>query len=277
MVKPTTEVVLFTVNQIQNHMAHPNTKCPDFLTRFIASAKKFPEIIDEVQLHELVNTNVAAGSDTTAIALREIVYSFMTHPRVYGIFLDELKEVLNGRSTPADYDKPITWKEGSNMKYLQAVIKECLLCHPALGEILPRVVPEGGVELCGKFIAAGTVIGCNAWTIHRDRDVFGEDADQFRPERWIDNSEQDIRRMEALSLHFGAGNRVCIGRHIALLELSKFIPEFFRRFEPEIVDPTRWKSLPGWIVPQEGLDVFIKYRGLTFQKSKETKPPLIVA
>ena len=241
-------------------MAHPDTKCPDFLTRFIASAKKWPEIIDEAQLYELVNTNVAAGSDTTAIAFRQIVHSFMIYPQVYARFLDELKGVMQARSGWADREKPITWSEGRDMKYLQAVIKECLRCHPALGEVLPRVVPQGGVELCGKFIPAGTVIGCNAWTIHQDRDVFGKDADEFNPERWIDQSEERIRRMEALSFHFGAGNRICIGRHIALLEMSKFIPELFRRFEINLIDPSRWKTYPGWIVPQKGLDVYIKHR-----------------
>jgi cytochrome P450 len=263
LVKPTTNVVLFTVKQIESHKAHPDAKCADFLTRFIASAKKWPEIIDEAQLYELVNTNVAAGSDTTGIALRQIIYSFMTHPQVYAKFLEELKAVLENRIGVADSERPITWAEGREMKYLQAVIKECLRCHPALGEILPRVVPQGGVELCGKFLPAGTIIGCNAWTIHQDRGVFGEDADEFRPERWLDTEER-VRRMEALSFHFGAGNRICIGRHIALLEMSKFIPEFFRRFEVDIIDPGRWKTYPGWIVPQTGLDVYVKHRNLDF-------------
>ncbi|KAI1613804.1 cytochrome P450 oxidoreductase [Exophiala viscosa] len=256
----TTNVVLFTVKQIQDHMAHPDSKNIDFTTRFVASAKKWPEIIDEPQLYELINTNVAAGSDTTGIALRQVVYSMMTHPQVFQKFMDELKDVLKAREGMADSTKPITWQEGNSMKYLQAVIKECLRCHPALGEILPRVVPPGGVSLCGQYIPEGTVIGCNAWTIHQDRGVFGEDADKFRPERWIDNTTEAIYRMDAMSFHFGAGNRMCIGRHIALLEMTKFIPEFFRRFEIELVDPSQWKFKPGWIVPQEGLDAYIRPR-----------------
>lgn len=174
--------------------------------------------------------------------------------------MNELKDVIVARGGSDLQYKQITWSEGKDMKYLQAVIKECLRCHPALGEVLPRVVPPGGVSLCDEFIPEGTVIGCNAWTIHQDKGVFGEDADVFRPERWIDNSEETIRRMEALSFHFGAGNRICIGRHIALLEMSKFIPEFFRRFEIELVDPNQYKIQPGWIVPQRGLDARIHPR-----------------
>lgn len=247
-------------------MAHPDSKCVDFLTRFVASAEKWPELIDEAQLYELVNTNVAAGSDTTAIALRQIVYSMLTHPKVYSRFMEELKGVLLARENKPDVNGPITWQEGKSMKYLHAIIKECLRCHPALGEILPRVVPPGGVHLCGKFIPEGTVIGCNAWTIHQDREVFGEDADRFRPERWIDNTEEHIYRMEALSFHFGAGNRVCIGRHIALMEVSKFIPELFRNFEIDLIDVSKWSVKPGWIVPQTGLDVRFKARDSSFYK-----------
>ena len=255
----TTNVVLFTVKNIKEHISHPGKKDLDFLSRFVTSAKKWPEIIDEGQLYELVNTNVAAGSDTTAIALRQIVYSMLTRPPVFNKFMEELKGVLAARG-PEENHKTITWQEGRDMKYLQAVIKECLRCHPALGEILPRVVPEGGVHLAGEFIPEGTVVGCNAWTIHQDRGVFGDDADKFRPERWIDNTPEAIYRMEAMSFHFGAGNRICIGRHIALLEMSKFIPEFFRNFEVELVDPKQWKVQPGWIVPQTGLDAHIRPR-----------------
>ena len=132
--------------------------------------------------------------------------------------------------------------------------------------------------MCGKFLPEGTVVGCNAWTVHRDKNIYGADADDFRPERWmasegskditneakiqakIEAKRNQIRRMENLSFAFGGGPRVCIGKNIAMLEIIKFIPEFFRRFDVQLVDPARYKLRPGWLVLQEGLDCRLRRR-----------------
>lgn len=263
-VRPTGKVVQWTVKQIRGHIEAHDIRCPDFLTRFVTASTKFPDVLPEPQLYEMVNTNIAAGSDTTAIALRTTVHALLTKPEIYERFMQELKDVMQARNTTQDPNIPITWKEGSNMKYLQAIIKEGLRVHPALGQILPRVVPEGGAVICDKFLPAGTVVGCNAWTMHRDPEVYGEDADSFRPERWLEATPERLHLMESSFFAFGAGTRVCIGRNIANLELSKVIPELFRRFEFDLVDRTRWKIIPGWVVPQRGLDVVVRHRDQSF-------------
>jgi cytochrome P450 len=64
-------------------------------------------------------------------------------------------------------------------------------------------VPSGGARFCGVQIPAGTVVGVSAAVVHRDTDIFGPDADQFRPERWIPGNEEDnerIRRMDRCNL-----------------------------------------------------------------------------
>jgi cytochrome P450 len=260
--RPAGNVVMWTVQQIHAHIAYSHTKNPDFLTRFIAAREKYPDIMTDGQVAEYANTNVSAGSDTTAIALRELVYRLLTNPDRYWVFMEELKAVLRARSQDdeAGYDRPITWAEGNGMPYFQALIKECLRVHPALGQLVPRDVPEGGIELCGKFLPAGTVVGCNAWTVHRDKNFYGEDADEFRPERWLDEDKERVRALENASFAFGGGPRVCIGKNIAMLEITKFIPEFFRRFEVQLVDQSRYKLRPGWLVVQEGLDVNLQRR-----------------
>jgi cytochrome P450 len=50
---------------------------------------------------------------------------------------------------------PITFKEAQTLQYFQAVIKEGLRIHPAVGQIMPRIVPEGGAQLAGRFFPAG--------------------------------------------------------------------------------------------------------------------------
>ena len=58
------------------------------------------------------------------------------------------------------------------------------------------MVPDGGAELCGHFLPAGTVVGMHAWVIHRDTSIFGEDAESFRPERWLDAEPEALKKME---------------------------------------------------------------------------------
>jgi cytochrome P450 len=258
--RPTGPMMKFTAKQIQEHSAMENYARPDFLTRFLKAREKFPDLMTDGRLATYTNTNVSAGSDTTAIALREVTWRILTHKGSQSQVIAEIKRALLSRMGIEDYEKPITWLESKEMEYLQALIKESLRIHPALGQIIPREVPEGGVELCGKFIPEGTIVGCNAWTVHRDKKVYGDDADEFKPERWLIEDKDKVRNMENMSFAFGGGPRVCLGRNIAMLEISKFIPEFFRRFEITLVDQKRYQLYPGWLVLQNGLDVTLRIR-----------------
>ena len=68
--------------------------------------------------------------------------------------------------------------------------------RPTVGSPFDRVVPKGGAVLNGQFIPEGTDIGITGWVTQRDKTVFGEDADFFRPERWIEVDEMQVRRMD---------------------------------------------------------------------------------
>lgn len=70
----------------------------------------------------------------------------------------------------------------------------------------------------------------NAWVVHRNKEIFGDDPEVWRPERWLEG-EAKAREMEKYLLHFGAGMRGCIGRNIALLEILEMVPSLMRTFE----------------------------------------------
>lgn len=76
--------------------------------------------------------------------------------------------------------------------------------HPSVGLTMPRIVPAGGIEVAGRKIPQGYRIGMNAAVIHRDKSIFGYDADEFRPSRWF---EGDATVRERHLLTFGAGTR----------------------------------------------------------------------
>ena len=91
---------------------------------------------------------------------------------------------------------PVTWKESKELPYLDACIKEAGRIHPPFGLPLERVVPAGGETICGQYLPEGTIVGISGWVVHRDRSIFGQDADVWRPERWLVDDEESRKRME---------------------------------------------------------------------------------
>jgi cytochrome P450 len=177
-----------------------------------------------------------AGSDTTAISLRAILYYTLKNPRVY----KKLNQELNNAFNENRISLPVSWKQSQEqLPYLDAVIKEALRLHPAVGLMLERIVPAEGLQLPhdGPFLPAGTVVGANPWIIHRHH-VFGEDVESFVPERWLRmDGEAEVvfqeRRQKMLraTFTFGAGPRTCIGKNVSLLEIYKLIPSLFLSYK----------------------------------------------
>jgi cytochrome P450 len=77
----------------------------------------------------------------------------------------------------------IRYNEATKLPYLDACCKEAMRHHPSIALTLPRNVPAGGCEIAGGYFPAGTRVGVNAAVVHRNRDIFGQDADDFVPER----------------------------------------------------------------------------------------------
>ncbi len=69
-------------------------------------------------------------------------------------------------------------------------------CHPGVSYPLERLVPEGGTELCGKKLRAGTVVGINPVVVHQNTEIYGRDAALFRPERWMEADQEHLKVMD---------------------------------------------------------------------------------
>ena len=84
----------------------------------------------------------------------------------------------------------VSFDETKNMPYFLACVSETLRASPSTPVTLPRMVSGGGLVLNNTFIPPGTEIGANPYVINRDRMVFGTDADDFNPERWLEYPER---------------------------------------------------------------------------------------
>lgn len=89
------------------------------------------------------------------------------------------------------------------------MVKEVLRLSPSIGLIFARKVPEGGVEvLPGVWVEGGYEVGINNWVVGRDKTLYGEDAEEFRPERWLEGEGRG--RFAEFEFGFGGENRVYV-------------------------------------------------------------------
>lgn len=183
-----------------------------------------------------------AGSEPAAVSLSGVFASLLRHPECMKKLMEELDEKSRAGHFKDNRLGLVTWAESQDLPYLDACINEAFRIHPAPGLPFERVVPPEGVKIEGDFVKGGTIVGCNAWVIHRRTEVFGDDVEVYRPERWLVDETQDrdqelarIRRMKNTLMQFGMGPRVCLGKHIGLMEMYKLIPSVLRRFEVSLV------------------------------------------
>lgn len=150
----------------------------------------------------------------------------------------EKQEKLRGEIASAAGDgAAVTDAELAKLPYLQAVVKETLRVHPP-GPLLSWArLSTSDVQLSnGMVIPAETTAIVNMWAITHDPHVW-EDPLAFRPERFL-AADVDVRGSDLRLAPFGSGRRVCPGKNIGLVTVTRWVAELVRSFE-WTEDPTR--------------------------------------
>ncbi|KAM0436684.1 hypothetical protein ACHAPT_002393 [Fusarium lateritium] len=226
------------ISEYKQEMASKGLKSqsvPHLLDKYLGLEEQHPGMVNDAQLVNWLLPTVIAGGDTTASAMRAVVYFLAKNPEAKQKLLVELDQ--------ASLATPAQWKDLKELVYLDAVIREAMRVCPGIGLAPERVVPEGGYVLPdGRFIPAGTKVGLNPAVTSRDSGVFGTDVDVFVPERWLrqdreteDAFNQRFRRMhDVLDFVFGGGTRVCLGKNLAKLEIYKAIATLYSLYDVRV-------------------------------------------
>lgn len=158
-----------------------------------------------------------AGADSTALMLTTILYHLIRNISVRRTLATEIEKHRKPSIGPFDPE---------TVPYLRAVVKEGLRLGMANPTRLTRVVPPSVVLQVGEYsLPAGTIVGCAAYTLHHDPDVFPEPF-EFRPERWLESGQdRGLSRpdMDRNMMPFGVGLRACIGKNLALRQLYETV------------------------------------------------------
>ncbi|KAK1956042.1 cytochrome P450 [Colletotrichum sublineola] len=162
---------------------------------------------------------IVAGSDTTSITLTYLVWAVLKRPDLQARLEEELAGVDDEFDDAALERLPL----------LNAVIDETLRLYGAAQGNLPRSVPPGGATLGGYFIPGGTIVETQAYTLHRNPDVYPDplSTPRFDETRFL-NPDSVTRQQKQLFSPWGAGTRTCLGVHLARMELRLATAIFFR-------------------------------------------------
>ncbi|KAK3956653.1 cytochrome P450 [Pseudoneurospora amorphoporcata] len=229
----------------------------DLMASLILGHLKDPDKFGVGDVFAVAHGAIFAGSDSTASTMQSFFYHVLSSASTYQSILHEIQAAVASGVIPATGN--LTWNQAQNLPYLQACLKEAMRVRPAVGLNITRLVPPEGAELDGHFFPGGTSIAVNGWVLHRDKTTFGQDADEWRPERWLENGEEEARRMERFMFQFGGGSHLCIGRNLALLEINKVVPRLLRDYRFELAHPGReLKANASFFVVQSGLEVFVR-------------------
>lgn len=162
---------------------------------------------------------IIAGSDSTTTNVRTTMYLLASNPTVYSKLRAEIDHAVSNGDIS---DPVITHTEAQRLPYLSACVWEGLRMFPPLFGLKSKIAPAGGEQVKDYFFPEGTEMGSCDWSFVRSKDIFGEDADLFRPDRWIEASqEQKVKFRYTVDTIFGSGRYQCLGRHIAFIELHK--------------------------------------------------------
>ncbi|EAU91561.1 hypothetical protein CC1G_02050 [Coprinopsis cinerea okayama7 len=199
--------------------------------------------LTEEEIYAQMRTILLAGHETSATTLCWVLLELARHPEVQEKLRKEIRDTE--RAIRARGGSDFTATDLDNMTYLHAVIKESMRFHPALyqnyrqaarDDVLPLskpiVGPDG--ELTNKLpIPKGTKIILSIAAYNRNQEVFGEDAHEYNPERWLSDREKKGPTLGVYGnlLTFAGGIRTCIGWRFALYEVLSLTVEIISNFE----------------------------------------------
>lgn len=210
------------------------------------------EPMADQQLRDEAITLFAAGHETSSNGLSWIFYLLSQHPEI----LDRLREEVDGVLG----DRMPSFQDLRKLSYTMQVIQEGMRLYPPAFAVGREPLEDD--EILGEKIPKGSVVFVSICGIHRDP-KYWERPDDFFPAHFSPENEKKRPRMAYMP--FGAGPRMCIGNHFALMEMQLLLAVLVRRFKFDLVS-----NVP--VVPQPLITLKPKY-GIGMRITKRVVAP----
>ncbi|KZP14916.1 cytochrome P450 [Athelia psychrophila] len=221
--------------------------------------------LTEAEVIAQVTTLVFAATDTTSSALSRIFHLLAQHPEAQGRLRDE---ICAARAQDGDLD----YKLLDGLQYLDAVIRETLrLYAPApftdrvarKETVLPLsqpIVGIDGTDIHEIAVPKGTTVTVAIMRANRDPSIWGDDAQEWLPERWLGSPPDKVENAHFPGVYsnmmtFLGGSRACIGFKFSLLEMKALMCVLLESFAFSLSDKDIVWNLAGIITPSVSGDV----------------------
>jgi len=197
-----------------------------FVGLFLQDAEKRGEDLSEDYLRDLVLNFLIAGRDTTAQALSWTIFCLCKHPEAAAKARAEAIEACDGQEVAYEVIN-------RRLPYLQAVLSEAMRLYPSVPWNL-KLVLNDDVWPDGTLVRRGNMAVYNTYAMGRDPAIWGADAEEFRPERWL---EMDRNPDSYTYPVFNAGPRECLGKRLAQVEMKTCLAVLLPRLSFELAAP----------------------------------------
>ncbi|KAM4087192.1 hypothetical protein ACJW30_10G159300 [Castanea mollissima] len=212
------KVITSKIEQVNNPLVDLPMKKGDILSRFLELRKTDPKYLKDIILSFMI-----AGKDTTASTLSWFIYLLCKHPHIQEKIALEVRESTNlkDNSSIDELANSMTEEALVRMQYLHAALTETLRLYPA--------VPVDG-KICfsddtwpdGYSVRKGDAVAYYPYAMGRMKFLWGDDAEEFRPERWLDENCLFQQESPFKFTAFQAGPRICLGKEFAYRQMKIF-------------------------------------------------------
>ncbi|XP_022759520.1 cytochrome P450 704C1-like [Durio zibethinus] len=212
----------------------------DILSRFLAEGEKNPETITDQYLRDIILSFLFAGKDTSANTLSWFFYVLCKNPLIQEKVAQEVMDITCSKGNDAncdDFITNITEATLDKMHYLHATLTETLRLYPVApadgrNAQVDDILPDG------YKVKKGDDVIYLSYAMGRMTYIWGEDAEIFRPERWLkDGVFQSESPFKFISFH--AGPRICLGKEFAYRQMKILAIALIRYFRFKLADDTK--------------------------------------
>lgn len=218
------EHIAMTVEKVRRRL-QLGTSRPDFMSHILRyndeKGMSEPELISNASLL------IVAGSETTATLLSGCTFQLLKNP-------DVLQKLVTEVRTTFKTESDINLVSVNGLKYMLAVLEESFRMYPPVPAGLPRVLPEEGDFVDGKWLPGGTVVAVQQWAAYQSPQNFKHPT-SFIPERWLDDP-QFASDNKSVVQPFSIGPRNCIGRNLAYAEMRLILARVLWNFDLKLAE-----------------------------------------
>ncbi|KAG0336446.1 hypothetical protein BG000_006572 [Podila horticola] len=201
-------------------------KHDNLLQHFLNSVDEQGKPFDRIYLRDMLMNFLLAGRDTSTNLLTFMCYNLGTHPEVMERVRQEVFDVV-GRDRKPDHE------DIKKLKFMKQVINETLRLYPAVPFNIKTSL-EDDVLPNGYFIPKGSLVVHSSYVTHRMKEYWGEDAEEFDPDRWGPERVKMVRPFMFFPFH--AGPRICLGQNFAYNQVMNTMTRLLQNYSWKVAD-----------------------------------------